>query len=130
MRLNIKDLPPRYQEQIARDIAKETRHRTTISDADLESDTGHEPLAEGQDAYFTSRVDIHLHSVRKRLADPDGISGKAVIDQCVRSGLLHDDGQAQVRQVTFSQEKGTPEKTIVTIEEVGNNRRELRLKET
>lgn len=46
MRFNIKDLPTRYQEQIARDIAKETRHRTPVPTTRMEQDTGHEPLAE------------------------------------------------------------------------------------
>lgn len=64
------------------------------------------------------KVNIHIHSIRKRLVDPDGISGKAAIDGLVHAGVLEDDSSEFINQVSYSQEKGKEEKTIITIEEV------------
>ena len=58
---------------------------------------------------------IHIHSIRKRLTDADGLCAKWLIDECVSSGLLVDDSPAYVKEVSYSQEKGQPEQTIVTI---------------
>jgi hypothetical protein len=70
---------------------------------------------------FGSPVNIHIHSRRHRLADPDGLCAKWVIDSIVTCGILKDDSVTYVKNVTFSQEKiGTKkhESTIITIEEV------------
>jgi len=60
-------------------------------------------------------VSIHIHSVRKRLTDSDGLCAKWLIDELVLSGLLVDDSPTYVESVTFSQEKGQPEETIITL---------------
>lgn len=60
---------------------------------------------------------IRIHSLRNRLADSDGISGKAAIDGLVHCGILEDDSATFVKEVRFSQEKTIGnEKTIITIE--------------
>lgn len=65
---------------------------------------------------ITSPVNINIHSIRKRLTDCDGVSGKAVIDGLILAGLLKDDGPKFVQSVTFSQEKTSgPEKTIIRL---------------
>ena len=72
---------------------------------------------------FNSQVCILVHSYRHRLADPDGISAKAAIDGIVRNGILTDDTAKQIEEVRFKQTKiptKEKEKTIITIEEVGN----------
>lgn len=88
----------------------------------MEQDTGLEALQQKKPTPFTSRVDIFVHTRRKRLIDPDGLSAKAAIDGLVHSGLLEDDSPAHVRKVeTWSQEKtekGEAEETIITITEV------------
>ena len=67
---------------------------------------------------FDAPVCIHVHSIRKRLADSDGISAKAAIDGLVDTGLLTDDSPKEVKQVSYSQEKTTgEEKTIITVTE-------------
>jgi len=61
---------------------------------------------------------IHIHSTRHRLADPDGISGKAAIDGLVLSGILPGDSAKFVKEVRTSQEKISrkeQEKTVITI---------------
>lgn len=75
-----------------------------------------QPKSNGLPKESTDTVKIHIHSVRKRLADPDGLSGKAVIDGLVKTGVLPDDSLKYVSGVEFSQEKGSEEKTIITIE--------------
>lgn len=67
---------------------------------------------------FSRPVRIRFHHVRKRLADIDGLSVKAVIDGLVASGVLRDDTPQQVAEISHSQSKTGPneeEKTIVTI---------------
>lgn len=83
--------------------------------ADLESDHRHESLGENAPEKNDPRVRIHVHSVRARLADADGISAKAAIDGLIHAGILADDSPACVESVTFSQEQGTPEQTVITI---------------
>lgn len=86
-----------------------------VSASHLEQNISHE--AEGQDETkaFDAPVSIHIHSVRRRLTDADGLCAKWVIDELVLSGLLVDDSPAYVKEVTYSQEKGQPEETIITI---------------
>ena len=68
------------------------------------------------------KVSIHIHSRRKRLVDPDGLSGKALIDGLVHADILPDDNAGIISSVTFSQEKirkGEEEETIITIASEG-----------
>ena len=70
---------------------------------------------------FNSQVRILIHSYRYRLADPDGISAKAVVDGLVRNGILADDTAEQVQEVSFRQNKirkPEKEKTEIIIKEV------------
>jgi len=75
-------------------------------------------MGQKQTLPFDSRVCIHIHSIRKRLVDADGVSAKAAIDGLVRCKVLHDDSAKFVESVTYSQEKGLEEKTIITIKEL------------
>jgi hypothetical protein len=86
----------------------------------VEQSARNEPLAKKEGARFNTPVCIHIHSVRKRLCDADGISGKAAIDGLVKAGILKDDSPSEVEQVTFSQrkcEEGEEELTEITIEQ-------------
>ncbi len=65
-----------------------------------------------------ARCNIHVHSKRKRLADPDGISAKFIIDGLVKSNVLRDDSCEFIEKISFSQEKAVEEETIITIEEI------------
>lgn len=89
---------------------------TPVSAANLEQNSSDAPLATKEAQGQDPRVSIHVHSIRKRLTDADGISAKAAIDGLVLAGLLPDDSPKYVKQVTYSQEKGDPEETIITIE--------------
>ncbi len=72
---------------------------------------------------ITYPVKIKVHSIRKRLTDADGVSAKAVIDGLVHAGILIDDSQEYVNEVSYSQEKckkGEDEKTVITIKSQEN----------
>jgi len=58
-----------------------------------------------KDPGFNPRYDLHVHSIRKRLCDVDGISAKAAIDGIVKAGLLADDSAKNIREIKFTQEK-------------------------
>ena len=90
----------------------------SATDADLESDSCDAAFRAHEVAPFIKRVHIHVHHVRKRLADMDGLSVKAVIDSLVEIGVLHGDSPEQVASVTHTQSKGQPETTTFTITEV------------
>lgn len=69
---------------------------------------------------YDTPVCLHIHSLRHRLCDSDGISGKASIDGLVKAGVLSDDSAKEVKSVTYSQElipRGQEEQTKITIME-------------
>lgn len=68
-------------------------------------------------------VKIHLHSKRRRLVDPDGLSAKAVIDGLVLCGIIPDDSAKCVAQVTFSQEKIGSQEIEETVIEITKDKR-------
>lgn len=49
------------------------------------------------------RVNIHVHGMRGRLLDPDNVCVKAIVDGCVRAGILPDDAPKYVGNVSASQ---------------------------
>ena len=101
---------------------EKTGHRTAHTSSDMEPNLGNAPVGKEEDARFHSQVLVHFHSRRHRLADPDGLSGKYILDGIVRTGLvIADDSAKEIQEVTHSQEKipkSEEETTIITIEEV------------
>uniref|UniRef100_A0A6M3IH55 Uncharacterized protein n=1 Tax=viral metagenome TaxID=1070528 RepID=A0A6M3IH55_9ZZZZ len=89
--------------------------------AHLEPPACHEQVATHARAPLAPPVRVHVHSVRRRLADSDGVSVKAVLDGLVVAGLLADDRPEIVAQVSQSQERGAPERTIVAITHVSES---------
>ena len=98
-------------------------HKTPIQIANVEPAPGSQPVEKKGHPGFTAPTVIHVHSVRKRLTDADGLSFKAVLDGIVHAGILTDDSPKYVKQIWFSQEKGRPEETIITIEEIDRDDR-------
>ena len=93
-------------------------NRTTVQAPDVERITGNGTLAAKTDKRLDPPCRIHVHSIRKRLADADGVSGKAAIDGLVLGGVLEDDSTEFVKEVSYSQEKagkGEDERTIIEI---------------
>lgn len=102
-----------------RNKAKTARHRTSVSNADLERTAGDELLAAGQGKAFAQRVSLTVSSFRSRLADPDGVSVKYAIDCLVKCGILADDSAKvidEVRQPPQVKVKNVDqEKTVIVI---------------
>lgn len=96
-------------------MSGKNNHRPALPLADLEPDISHAPLAKKKVKGCTPRACIHVHSYRKRLADSDGVSAKAVIDGIVKAGVLVDDSPQFVTQVSYGQEKTADEKTVITV---------------
>lgn len=95
------------------------RSETSIQTPNSKLDVGCKQMEKKKNARFTSPVNIGVHSIRKRLTDPDGTNAKYIIDGIVKAGILIDDGPDFIREVRFTQEKakGREEETIITIEE-------------
>jgi Holliday junction resolvase RusA-like endonuclease len=65
---------------------------------------------------FTAPVCINIYSTRKRKTDIDNISGKAVLDGCVKSGIFKDDSPEFVEAYQVHRpEIGKEEKTVIII---------------
>ena len=90
-------------------------HSPPLPPTYLESITFNGALAKGEANQDLEGAYLHVHSIRKRLADTEGISAKAVVDSIVKAGILRNDTTQEVEQVTYSQEKGTEEVTIITV---------------
>jgi len=84
--------------------------------ANAKSAVCNKPVGQATVAKAPAQYYIHFHSVRRRLADYDNLSGKAVQDALVAEGLLQDDNHKIVLSTTHSQEKTKDEE--VTIVEV------------
>lgn len=93
-----------------------TRNRTADSHAFVESHPSDAPDAADKPPQFDSPVRIIFTHYRKRLADLDNLSTKAVLDGIVSAGFLTDDSPQQVAEITHRQIKSADEKTVVTIE--------------
>lgn len=95
----------------------EMRNNSTHTVANMEQNSCNAPLAKKKTQRHDSPCRINVLSLRKRLADSDGISAKAAIDGLVHAGILPDDSSIHVESVSYSQEKTKgDEKTIITIE--------------
>jgi len=84
----------------------------------MEPAVSNAPNGENGMPTFDSPVRITFVHTRKRLADIDGLSGKAAIDGLVALKILADDSAKQVTEVIHRQVKGRVETTKIIIEEI------------
>lgn len=92
--------------------------RSAREATNLERTACYESLATSGSTAFDSLVSIRIHSYRIRLADVDGISGKALLDGLVLAKIIADDTTKEVKEVLYSQTKvknKTEEKVVVTV---------------
>jgi len=92
--------------------------RSARQATDVERVVGNESLETCGRAAFDSPVSIRIDSYRIRLADVDGVSGKAVLDALVLAKIIADDTTKEVKEVLYSQTKvknKTEEKVVVTV---------------
>ena len=107
-----------YAAIIARQKARNNRPSDPSPDLEPDSDNGSSAKNVGEAVH--SRFHIRVHSKRRRLTDPDGLSAKFAIDGLVKGGLLEDDSPTYVESVTFSQELSQLEETIIELWETGD----------
>jgi len=118
MAQNYNKMPDHLKGRVDAAIRKEDQEkadrRARLSAANVEPDSsdGPAPVLETQEV--PKAAHLRVHSIRKRLGDCDGVSVKAVLDGCTKAGLIPDDGPEYIEAVTFTQEKGKEEKTILT----------------
>ncbi len=72
-------------------------------------------MGKKEGARLDKKCRIHVHSRRRRLADPGGISFKALIDGLVLAGVLPDDNAKFIKEPTASQEVAENDETIVDV---------------
>lgn len=90
-------------------------------DANMEPDIGYETKRSDEIEAFTETVCLDFVHYRHRLADPDGLSVKAVIDGIVEAGLLRNDTCKEIEAISHRQIKiprAEEERTLLTITEV------------
>lgn len=90
----------------------------TNTNANMESNTSYASNESKDVKGFPTPCRIHFHHIRKRLADYDGISTKAIQDGLVHAKILPDDSPKYIKEVSHTQEKGEPELTIITLTEI------------
>ena len=89
---------------------------TAVPAPDVEPGAGNEPLAAEETARLDGRLGIVFRSYRHRLADPDGLCGKYVLDSLVSCGVFKDDSARYIQSVAHKQVKvptGKPERTVI-----------------
>ncbi|HDY87976.1 MAG TPA: hypothetical protein ENH82_07685 [bacterium] len=105
-------------EELRRMGYDEDGNRIARTASNVEQNIGDELLGKKKAPRFTAPVRIAVCSTRGRLADTDGLSIKAVLDGIVKANILADDTPKEIKEIRFSQEKGRPEKTVITITEI------------
>ncbi len=111
-----KNLPVEMYEECKRKLRERSRHDpASDSVAHVERHPRNERMEKKTVARFTTPVFIRIHSIRRRLADADGISAKAAIDGLRHCGILQDDTAAAISEIGYSQGHGESEETIITI---------------
>ena len=94
-------------------------NRITDTTSNMEQDSNDAPFPAQKVKRFNRPVSIHIHSIRNRLTDPDGLCAKYVVDAIVSAGILQDDSAKEIHRISYSQEQTKQhEQTIITIEEI------------
>lgn len=89
-----------------------------LRNAKLEQGSRNEFLRAFKTKTLFTRCNLHFHHTRKRLLDPDGYCIKYLIDSLSIAGLFKDDSPEEINKITWEQNQGKEEKTIIVIEEV------------
>lgn len=103
------------QEEYEAYLRLAAKNRAAVPAPDLESDSEHGSKTENVDKEVYPRFRIHVHSKRRRLTDPDGVSAKTAIDGLVKGGIFRDDSAKYISAVTFTQELSKLEETIIEV---------------
>jgi len=127
MRVALDDLQEPYRSQAIKKLAVED-NSIADSSSNVEQDISNAPVAKEEVERLPTPCRVHVHSIRKRLTDADGVSAKAVIDGLVHGKLFQDDSPQNIKEVSYSQEKaekGQEEETIISIYRADEDVQEL-----
>jgi hypothetical protein len=92
--MKLEDLPDRYRRQAERQLA--VPHCPAIPAPDLERASGRPPVEAPRHPVVDTPCRVRVLCRRHRIADPDGISVKAVIDGLVLAGILAGDSTKEI----------------------------------
>jgi hypothetical protein len=106
-----------YREYLRTGIAP-ADHRAAVQAPHLERAVRDESVGAAAAHKLDKKFRVHVHSRRRRLADPDGISAKAAIDGLTAGGIFADDSAKYIESVSFSQEQAKEDQTVMEIYEV------------
>lgn len=105
-----------YAKQQIRKVLNANQNRASYTPSHLERPSCNESIPAYAGPKFTAPVHICIYSTRKRKTDIDNISGKAVLDSCVKSGIFKDDSPDFVSSYQVHRpEIGKEEKTVIII---------------
>jgi hypothetical protein len=112
--------PDHINVQIIREFRKtKNNDPPSVPASDVESAAINGPVSTYDGPTLNSYVSVDIYSRRKQKTDIDNISGKAVLDGIVNSGILETDSPDQiVRYQVHKPEISKTEETIIVIEEV------------
>ena len=96
-------------------MSEKANDNISVQVSNLESITLNESVGKKAHPGLFKGCRIHVHHKRKRLADPGGVSHKAIIDGLVAAGIFEDDSLKFITEISESQEKSKTEETIVSI---------------
>lgn len=122
----IKSLSELEKSNLSEDAKRQIRkafnaknNRTSHSASNLELSPRCKSMEAKASKRFTSPVRIDIYSTRERKTDIDNISGKAVLDGIVKSGILRDDSPDEIEAYQVHKATiGNEEKTIIVITEL------------
>ena len=123
MRWKIEQLNEKQRKMVANALSlspartPDTKNRTPTTPPHMEQTACHEPLGEKEAPGYASPCHIVVSCLRKRLADVDNVSIKAIIDGLVHSGVLADDKAEIVQSVFVRQAKAQEESTVIEVYE-------------
>jgi hypothetical protein len=113
-RLTLDDLPPKLRQQALSQIERDN-HANRL--ANMEQAVGGERERANSYQEDGQICRVYVHNIRKKLADNDNISGKAMLDRLVEAGILLDDTPKEVEFVRHTQEVTKEEEiTIIRID--------------
>lgn len=105
-----------YAKQQIRKVFNANRNRAPHSSSHVERPSRDESIPAYAGPKFTAPVCINIYSTRKRKTDIDNISGKAILDGCVKSGIFKDDSPEFVEAYQVHRpEIDKEEKTVIVI---------------
>ncbi len=116
---DLRNLPRELQEKVFKMFPHlAPQNRAADKAANMERPARNEPLGKKACPKTDTRYHLHFHSQRGSRCDREAVSHKAAIDGLVRAGVLPDDTDQIIEDITCSQAVARPDLTTIEIYEV------------